>query len=194
MPTQNVAISTETITPSPTILLSTVTVTPTIIPPTTAPENLLVNGDFEEPLNTYGWELDRNPTRISPGYFGDFMVCSTQSLKSEDSEKWAGIKQSILVEPSKHYFVKVWLSWEEATQVHVKVDWFDIDDNRLDEYTTFIMRGVDGNSNGWMQKGEEVVAPPNSVKGRLTIWHGILSSEIIPGGVMCVDNAEFYIP
>jgi len=82
----------------------------------------------------------------------------------------------------------------DSPQVHVKVDWFDIDDNRLDEYTTFIMRGVDGNSNGWMQKGEEVVAPPNSVKGRLTIWHGILSSEIIPGGVMCVDNAEFYIP
>jgi hypothetical protein len=151
--------------------------------------NLIKNAGFEKTLDTLGWELYKQEgiDRVTESRFGDYALRSTQVEST--SGDWAGISQDLSVQSGKTYNFTAWLKWENATQVHMKVVWLDASDAKIDEVPLMI---EDGNSKDWVQKGDQVIAPHNTKKARVFIWHGVKNNkDVVPGGAVYIDQIEF---
>jgi len=150
--------------------------------------NLVRNGGFDEQLQGSGWESG-GQISIENGYNNTNAICSIQN-DANDGFLWIGIAQELSVISGQGYNYSAWLKWENAAQVHLQIWWFDASGQKLSE--SFPAGPYDGNSNGWVQKGGNIVAPTNSVRARIMVWHGVLNnSNKVPGSKMCVDDVVF---
>ena len=146
--------------------------------------NLVQNPGFEN--GTQGWEASDDISFVS-GYIGQTAI---QSAKTANTGwGWVGISQEISVRPGQEYIFTAHLNWADASQVHMKVDWYD--DVRRETQGPHVMGGTDGTSGQWVQRGGSVIAPANARVARISIWHGMKNEQAVTGGVVQIDEVVF---
>jgi len=156
------------------------------VPGTTFGPNLVSNSGFESALDGSGWEWS-DQIALVEGYAGNFAVSSTKTQNG--GFEWVGITQIIPVTAGKKYTYSAMLNWQNATQVHMKINWYN---DALDQISsTQVMPGTDGTSNGWTKRGGTAVAPTGATSARIYVLHGVANETSVPGGVVWVDEVIF---
>lgn len=149
--------------------------------------NLINNGDFENPLDGSGWEWSDQVSLIN-GYSNNFGVSSVKTANVTFG--WVGLAQEVPARSGTTYSFTAWLYWQNATQVHMKILWFD--DSLRELGTTFVMDGIDGSSPGWVKRGGLATALPGTAVARLYFWHGIKDGTTnMPGSELWIDDVIF---
>jgi len=151
----------------------------------------LVNGNFEN--GGGGWYLDGADvhTLDASSHSGSYALRSVQERTTAQEPTWRGIRQRVQVTPGQVYLFTAWLKWQNAAQAHIKIEFLDANDNRLDNETRFIMRGNDGDSNGWKQRVASVIIPEGAATAQIIIWHGVSNHTNVPGGTVWIDDVSF---
>lgn len=148
--------------------------------------NLVLNNGFEDGMES--WEVSElrfAESYLTAGTAGDGF-CSKQLTGGNEKIEWVGTSQRFAIDGGNPYDFASWLKWEEVTQFHVKVEWWD-DSGPLNEEER-IMDAINGTSDGWVLKRDSLQAPPDATQARLVFWHGVSGEVNIPGGVICVDD------
>lgn len=170
---------------------------PTVSSPTAKPStqentsstigsNLIKNSGFEDALEGTGWEWGDRITLVD-GYTGNFAASSVKS--SDPGFGWVGLAQTIPVTAGKNYSFIAWLNWQNASQIHMKVLWYD--DNLQELSSSFVMPGTDGTSSGWQKRGGVATAPAGATSATIYIWHGVKDNSSVPGSTVWIDEVIF---
>lgn len=172
--------------PSITVIPESVTTLPTATK--TLGDNLVKNSGFENPFYESGWMWGGLITMES-SYNGTQAACSTQN-NVDDGLLWIGIAQDVPVTAGQAYRYTAWLKWDSAAQVNMQIWWNDSQGKKISE--VFPACCYDGSSGGWLEKGGEVVAPPEATSARLVIFHGVINNSTkVDGSKVCIDDVNF---
>lgn len=158
-------------------------------PPPPEEQNILSNSGFEQPLEGSGWEWNEN-TKVSwdAGHNGR-SACFIQLAQIQQMPSWALIFQDANVIPRQKYHFTGWFKWENVRQFHVKVEWYN-EENEVVHLDTLLPYQV-GNSSDWVKRQETVTAPRDAAIVRFVALYGMDNDINVPGGSVCLDEITF---
>ncbi|OQY44950.1 MAG: hypothetical protein B6242_11570 [Anaerolineaceae bacterium 4572_78] len=154
----------------------------------------VINGDFEQGLG--GWYIEGGANgiiRLDEGYNSLYSFYSEQARTTEHDPAWRGIRYHLSVNELERYKIRAMLKWKDAVNVHVKVRWFDANDDYVpgQQYPMSMNDLGDGNSNGWVERWGWVKAPATATKVELIFWHGMDNHQNVTGSKLWVDDVTF---
>lgn len=144
----------------------------------------LCNGNFEQ--NIQYWQFDSPFVLTSPGHNGLYGLRSEQDKTALETVSWAGLRQLIQVIPGQSYTYSFWLRSENASNAHIKLDWFNAAGTMLG--STQLPINIPANSGSWMHFTGQINAVPGASTAEIAFWHGVSDEVNVPGSVLILDD------